>query len=368
MRPSFESAAAERLLPGAFLAAALLLAGCATSGQEPAPAGPVSPVTIMTFNVENLFDTEDDPGKNDQTYLPLAAKQNERHVAGCAAIDNDRWRDQCLYWNWSDSVVERKLALVARAILQTNEGRGPDIVALQEVENAAILERLRRDHLGTAGYREAILIEGADRRGIDVAFLSRLPLVGRAALHPIGFSGFDPARVDDTRGILQATFRLPDGRELTGFAVHFPAPYHPYQMREQAYEALNALAERLPEGRHAFAAGDFNTTSDEVRTRGMLERFVRDQWDIAHEFGCGDCPGTYYYAPEDNWSFLDMILWRKSASRSLDTTWKIDPASVRLVNGLPEQRTAAATPAGFELDGRAGVSDHWPLLVAIERR
>ena len=28
-------------------------------------------VTIMTFNVENLFDNEDDPGKNDETYLAL---------------------------------------------------------------------------------------------------------------------------------------------------------------------------------------------------------------------------------------------------------------------------------------------------------
>ncbi len=368
MRPSFESAAAERLLPAALLAVLLSLTGCAASGPESVAAGPVSPVTIMTFNVENLFDAEDDPDTNDQTYLPLAAKQNERHVAGCAEIDNDRWRDQCLYWDWSAAVVERKLELVAGAILQTNDGRGPDIVALQEVENVAILERLRRDYLGAAGYGAAVLIEGADRRGIDVAFLSRLPLIGRPVLHPIEFSGFDPARTDDTRGILQATFRLPDGQQLTGFAVHFPAPYHPYRMREQAYDALNALAAGLPADRHAFAAGDFNTTSDEVRTRGMLERFVRDQWDIAHEFGCGDCPGTYYYAPEDNWSFLDMILWRKTAGRSLDATWKIDPASVRLANGLAEQRTAAATPAGFEPDGRPGVSDHWPLLVAIERR
>ena len=57
-----------------------------------------------------------------------------------------------------------------------NDGRGADIIALQEVENVAILERLRTEYLADSGYLPAILIEGQDIRGIDVAFLSRLPL------------------------------------------------------------------------------------------------------------------------------------------------------------------------------------------------
>src|SRR5690606_30900931 len=115
-----------------------------------------------------------------------------------------------------------------------------------EVENLGVLERLRTGYLADAGYRPAILVEGDDDRGIDVAFLTRLPVSGRPKLHRIPFDGADPGRVADTRGILEATFVLPDGSLLTGFAVHFPAPFHPTDMRVAAYEFLAKLAAALP--------------------------------------------------------------------------------------------------------------------------
>ncbi|MDZ7644701.1 MAG: endonuclease/exonuclease/phosphatase family protein [Woeseiaceae bacterium] len=263
--------------------------------------------------------------------------------------------------------MARKLAIVADAILQVGNGRGPDVLALQEVENVRILERLRRDHLKAAGYREPVLIEGNDARGIDVAFLTRLPLAAPPALHPIAFDDDVPAvRVADTRGILEAVFRLPDGQLLTGYAVHFPAPFHPTAMRVAAYRALNALLAGLPPARPAFAAGDFNTTSAEDRREHLLQRLVRPDWVVAHELGCGaDCRGTSYYARDDSWSFLDMLLW-SPARRGADATWAIRADSVRLVNEHPGQRRDDGTPARFEPAGGPGVSDHWPLMMTIE--
>ena len=126
----------------------------------------------MTFNVENLFDNDDDPGKVDETFLAIEDKRSEAHIENCNRIAVDRWRDQCLYWDWSDAGIERKLTVVADAIRQVDNGRGPDILALQEVENVRILERLRNEQLADLGYREPILIEGHDARGIDVAFLT----------------------------------------------------------------------------------------------------------------------------------------------------------------------------------------------------
>ena len=263
----------------------------------------------MTFNVENLFDNIPDAGKNDETYLALGNKQTDEHKSACATIPVDRWRDQCLNWDWSDAIVERKLAAVAAAILQVNDGKGADIIALQEVENILILERLRTEYLGEANYLPAILLEGNDLRGIDVAFLSKLPLADAAVLHDIEFAAEFADRVADTRGILEATFTLPDGSLLTGFSVHFPAPFHPTAMRESAYRRLNELRAALPDGRMAFAGGDFNTTSREDGEENMLERFARPYWSVVHELGCSGCKGTQYYAPDDSWSFLDMILW-----------------------------------------------------------
>ena len=365
MRPSTGSA--RRLAATLVLVlVASSLASCGATRFIPGLQGKT--LTLMTFNVENLFDAVDDPGKADETYLPLAAKQNASHAALCEPLENDYWREQCLYWDWSEAVVEKKLTAVAGAILAAGNGRGPDLVILQEVENIRILERLRNDFLADAEYLPAVLVEGTDRRGIDVAFLSRLPLVGKPKLHKIPFEGFSRSEIDDTRGILEATFRLPDGALMTGFAVHFPAPFHPYAMREQAYEFLNLLKDDLPDDRLVFAAGDFNTTSAEVLQQSMLERYVRGRWVVAHEQGCKGCRGTQYYSPADSWSFLDMILWGKPASRDEEPRWQLAPGSVRIANEAPGQTTADGTPARFRLPEGSGVSDHWPLAVDIRAR
>ena len=208
------------------------------------------------------------------------------------------------------------------------------------------------------------LVEGTDARGIDVAFLSKFPLAGEPVLHPFEVPEF-PERAGDTRGVLQADFRLPDGSVLTGFSVHFPAPYHPTPMRIAAYEHLNRLRNAVPEDHMVFAAGDFNTTSTEDEREGLLDRLVRPDWVVAHDLGCGEnCRGTYYYAPDDNWSFLDMILF--APARGEKTTWQIRADSVRILNGTPAQVTPEGTPNRYRSAAGTGVSDHWPLVVTIE--
>lgn len=313
------------------------------------------PVRIMTFNVENLFDTTHDEGKNDETYLPLAAKQSDAHRRKCARIPVERWRDQCLFWDWNERVLDRKLSVVAEAIRQVDGGRGADVIAFQEVENVSVLERLRTDYLTDLGYRPAVLLEGKDRRGIDVAFLSRFE-ARDSRHHEIEFTADVAARVGDTRPILEATFVLHDGSLLTGYAVHFPAPFHPTVMRESAYATLNALVDALPDGRSAFAAGDFNTTREEDAGKAMLERWVRPRWEVAHDL-CSDCPGTSYYPPRDDWSFLDMVLWRSGGGLRMTGCY--------LANKTQAQVTDAGTPRRFELPEATGVSDHWPLVLEV---
>jgi len=350
------------LLAGLGLAALAACNHTATSPDDEAA------VTIMAFNVENLFDNADDPGKEDRTYLALADKQDAGHKAACAKIEVDRWREQCLEWDWSDAIIDRKLGAVAAAILQVDNGRGADIIALQEVENIGILERLRTEYLADAGYRPGILIEGDDLRGIDVAFLTRLELAGPPALHRIDFTGVGKDREYDTRGILEATFVRPDGSLLTGYSVHFPAPFHPTEMREAAYRRLNELRAALPPDRDAFAAGDFNTTVVEDRDKDMLARFARPYWTVAHDVGCDGCKGTSYYAPRDDWSFLDMILWSPAKDSGENATWTLRADAVRIANAAPAQVRADGTPWRFEMPAGSGVSDHWPLVVTIETK
>ncbi|MEL7186179.1 MAG: endonuclease/exonuclease/phosphatase family protein [Pseudomonadota bacterium] len=336
---------------------AIILAACAAEPEAPA----ASSVTVMTFNVENLFDNTDDPGKDDKAYLPIEAKQSEQHIAACNEIEVESWRNECLHLDWSDAAIARKLDLLAQTIRQVDGG--PDVIAFQEVENESILNRLATEHLADLGYQPAILVEGTDTRGIDVALLSRFPQVGTPILHPLAIPDY-PDRAGDTRGVLQATFELPNGGKLTAFSVHFPAPFHPTPMRIAAYEHLNGLLAALPDDHHAFAAGDFNTTSSEDERERLLDRFARPHWTVAHDLGCGDCRGTYYYAPDNNWSFLDMILF--APSRGAETTARIRGDSVRIANEFAAQVSAQATPLRHRGAGGTGVSDHWPMIAILD--
>ncbi len=320
-------------------------------------------VTVMSFNVQNLFDNADDPGKDDKAYLPLTAKQNDAHIAACNEIEVDSWRDECLYLDWSDEALDLKLELLAKTIRQVNGGAGADIIALQEVENQNVLERLRKEHLADLGYLAPVLVEGADTRGIDVAFLTKLPLANEPVLHPLLVPDF-PDRQGDTRGVLQADFRLSNGAVLTGFNVHFPAPFHPTGMRESAYRHLNELLAALPEEHHAFAAGDFNTTSTEDAREGLLDEYARPRWTVAHDIGCADCKGTYFYGRDATWSYLDMILF--APARGGKTTAEIRADSVAIANEFEEQVTSDGTPQRHRSVDRRGVSDHWPMIATIE--
>ena len=89
------------------LSLAAALAACGAS--ETREAAPPESVTIMAFNVQNLFDTVDDPGKDDKAYLPIEAKQNAAHIAECNEIPVESWRNECLYLDWGEAALKHKL-------------------------------------------------------------------------------------------------------------------------------------------------------------------------------------------------------------------------------------------------------------------
>lgn len=63
--------------------------------------------------------------------------------------------------------------LTAAQILELNA----DLLCMQEVENLPTLKAFRSEYLADAGYTHALVIDGNDPRGIDVAVLSRWPIV-----------------------------------------------------------------------------------------------------------------------------------------------------------------------------------------------
>jgi len=318
-------------------------------------------ITIMTFNVENLFDTGDAPNKEDETFLPLTKKNNPNHISYCRSLAQVQWQDQCLNLDWSEDAVNKKLKRIALAIRQVSWGKGPDIIAFQEVENKPILERLRKEFLKGLGYKETILIEGKDSRGIDVAFMSKFKPVGDATLHEVNFRQISPEQLKDTRGILEQSFELPNGQVITGFNVHFPAPFLPYELRVDSYKYLNKLLKQK-DAELIFASGDFNTVNYELYELKLLDNIVRNYWQIPHETLCRKCKGTNYYPPKKSWAFLDMFLLSNDFQRS---DWRI--RKIGLANKLWFQRTLEQKPKQFTyINGKAkGLSDHWPMVIQL---
>lgn len=336
----------KKLLPVLFAAA------CSSSTPKVVPE---QPLTVMTFNVENLFDTVHEEGKADQTYMPLSKKQGEAFQQTCENISSSFYRKQCLTLDWNEEVVKAKMRNLAATITQVNDGRGPDVLVLPEVENRQILERLRKEYLSELGYQPALLLEGQDMRGIDVGLLTRLEVKSPPQLHNIPFHDIPEEFTTKTRGILQVDLQTAQGQDLTVFGVHFPSQRQPTMMRKQGMEALRDLTKALPTDRLVIAAGDFNIIpSEEAELNGVLA----DGWTSAHRSSCKGCKGTHYYGPKKEWSFLDMI-WIHAP----EDAWNVTNAWVP--SEAPGQKRTDGTPNRFSPKHGAGVSDHFPLAATL---
>ena len=129
-------------------------------------------ISLMTFNVENFYDIENDPQKNDDTFLPIHLKKNRKHKEQCQKIRRKKWREECLFLDWSSAKFKDKARKIAQVIEQAN----PDIVVLQEVENLFALNKIQGSFEKIEVFPTQVLIEGRDYRGIDIALLARFPV------------------------------------------------------------------------------------------------------------------------------------------------------------------------------------------------
>lgn len=306
--------------------------------------------SVMSFNVENLFDTQDDFKKDDKAFLPLSKKQLNKHKQSCKRIRVQVWKDECLYLDWNEKVKDAKLNNILNLII-AYEDSGPDVIVFQEIENNNVLQQLF-NLLEPYGYSDYKLLEGNDYRGIDNAVISKFPIKD-SSLHYIKFSGEFSNK--DSRPILDVLIDI-NGTNIRFYGVHFPAPYLNFQMRESAFIALNQLL--IDNKEPSVALGDFNVIRTEAKSRNT---FYNQEifWEISHHVGCNSCKGTYYYAPNNDWSFLDAILVSKGRNISFM------PESIKLHTTSINMDKDNIKPVGFDVDTLEGVSDHIPLVAKI---
>ena len=306
-------------------------------------------ISIISFNVENLFDTKNNPLKKDDTYIPLNQKGNALHIKNCNSIQVKKWRDDCLYLDWNNVAVNQKIRNIVKIISSQNS----DIISLQEVENLEIL-KLIQSGLDEKKYRYVGLIEGQDDRGINLGIISKYP-ISNSKLHPIKFVGVSDAVQDDTRGILETVIKYQNNL-LRIYSVHFPAGYHPTSMRKYAFNELEKLTKKHTD--IVVALGDFNVNITEDKKENIYAK-VSETWDIAHLVGCFECKGTSFYSRNKTWSFLDNIMVLKGRGAYFDYD------SIEVIKH-PIHIDEKGIPRSFNLTNGSGVSDHFPIVASVK--
>ncbi|MGI9345682.1 MAG: hypothetical protein ACR2PW_05410, partial [Gammaproteobacteria bacterium] len=92
------------------LTAGLLLLSLLPAPCLSRPDGANNQISILTYNVQNLFDTQKDPLASDQTYLPASVKQNRpQHAAFCQELKYRSWQKECLKLDWNQETLDTKL-------------------------------------------------------------------------------------------------------------------------------------------------------------------------------------------------------------------------------------------------------------------
>jgi endonuclease/exonuclease/phosphatase family metal-dependent hydrolase len=326
----------------------------------------------MTLNVENLFDLNDDEDKNDETFLPAAMKNNGPMRNRCrASASTTRYAEECLQMDWSKRILERKMARLTTILEQVNQGNGPDVLILQEVENLNVLRMWRDGYLKKMNYQTMVLIEGPDERGIDNAVLSRLPQVGEAKLHLMDYSTtpeLQTAPQRPTRGILEVTLKTPSHDNLAVFALHFPSQGAPTVHRKAAVDTLLKLTSQVPVGTPVVVGGDFNITSTEDLKQKYFTKTIQPKMSVSHIVGCGECTGTTYWWKDATWSFFDVLLFSKDLDGGT-ARWQLDRDSIRIVSSSKYQWNQYGSPAKFKEGlSSTGVTDHFPMYAELKMK
>ncbi|MDA1164067.1 MAG: endonuclease/exonuclease/phosphatase family protein [Planctomycetota bacterium] len=297
------------------------------------------------WNVENLFDTVDDPEtQGDEEFTPSEAKE------------------------WTETRLELKLKNLARVISDMNSGRGPDVLGLCEIENLDVLKLLVQHLAGTGRKYEIVHEDSPSYRGIDCALLydSKVVKLDRSRIHRI--------KQFATRDILEARFTS-SGLSFFVFVNHWPSRRNPEADRMAVASVLRERVDELLKNdpKVDFAIlGDLNDTptnasvSRGLRTWGNPDELrpgvlFNSMWKLHQDSNAG----TYVY--QNKWDVLDHIILSPGMLDDDGVSWVRDSSQVVKADYqmfVPNSATSIPRPSRSYLGPRFfgnGYSDHLPV-------
>lgn len=317
---------------------------------------------VASWNLENLFDTIDDPQKNDESFLP----------------DGDM--------EWTNDRLHKKMYNLSRVIRMMNNGNGPDIMGVCEVENQQVLEQMVGMYLTDFNYGIAYL-ESPDNRGIDNGLIFKSDKFKLLNLQA------DTVHLSDnwpTRLIFGVNLLTNDDEQITVFVNHWPSrsggQMESEPKRISAAATLRSAVDRIfstNESANIFIIGDFNDdpvnhsvletlnanpikcdslpTNFEINSEGEL-------FNLSYQaFENGE--GSYKY--KDIWNMLDQIIISGSLITGnnihyICNSFEVYKPKVIVTKSGKYKGTPYPTFGGRKYLG--GYSDHFPVVAKFEMR
>lgn len=342
-----------------------------TTGKPSSSKSKGLDLCIAHYNLENLFDTLNDPKVNDEEFLPQSPL------------------------NWNSQKYYAKLGALARCISSINRGDVPDLLGLCEMENDAVLKDLcRQPELRTKNLA-FLHSASSDPRGIDVAILYRKDRFKPFARKDLRVS-LPGDTSPETRNILIVSGKLSSGDTLHLLVNHWPsrrggveksAPnrYAASRSLRKAVDSLFALYRGADHCRLVLL-GDFNDTPLDPSIRLILGADSLSTKGLFHPFAGLDS-GSYCY--QDRWEWLDQIILstalkptalKPTASQNPDAV----PSKTKGLKSPPTYLAGSASalrlPGLLQTDGKfqgypfrtyagtrylGGPSDHLPVMVYL---
>lgn len=316
-------------------------------------------LVVAFYNQENLFDTIDDPHKNDNEFLPSG--KNE----------------------WNTEKYGNKLNNMSKVIASMNEGNGPDILGLCEVENALVLSDLTKQ-TGLVKMKYGFAhFESPDERSIDNALIYQTKKLTLIQTYPYPVI-FTENLNSKTRDILLVKLQERKSKQnIIVLVNHFPSrlggQLESAPKRNNAAKILRGIYDSIAKADPKTVVvmmGDFNDEpTDESMNKVLGAKGNQAELNTGDIFNAmyslkEQKQGSHFYRGE--WSALDQILM---SSNMVNCTGKIcyRPSSVSIY----KQDWMLETSEKFKgaplrtFAGKKylnGYSDHLPVFVILEVR
>lgn len=298
------------------------------------------PVRMLFYNVENLFDTEDDTVTLDDEFLPWGLRR------------------------WTLTRYRAKISTLYKTIAAAGGWDAPAVIGLFETENRKVIEDLIYT-TGLARYDYGIIHrDSRDERGIDVCMIYRKDLV-RLICYEFFLPADSGAIIFSTRDVLYAKIALGNDT-MNLFLNHWPSRRGGVlageEQRQMIACMLRGKADSIgfKDGNNAgiIFAGDFNAVPEDLSIMSLSSGY---RSGLVMRNLSGSLPkssGTYRY--QGTWEMIDQVMISHGVSAVLEI---FSPDFLMYDDPVYPGRSPFSTYRGYRYQG--GYSDHLPLVLSV---